>query len=232
MADFSFFSKFLFPELCFGCRADLDDSRVLCSDCFARIGKFRTLFCGKCRARLPLARKICHRDFPYILGAATSYGNEVVKKLIYSLKFKSLSSAAEPLTKILCDYSEGIFSDINIKKFTVVPVPLAPSRLKERGFNQSEIIAGGLARHFKLELNKNVLIRTRETKPQSEQNHFESRFENVRGCFLAKKEMLTGTKGIVLIDDVTTSGATFLEASTALKEAGVRRIIALSVAMA
>ncbi|MEK9173597.1 MAG: double zinc ribbon domain-containing protein [Patescibacteria group bacterium] len=230
MAGFSFFSKFLFPELCLGCRADLSDSGVLCNDCFSKIDRFSTPFCGKCRARLPEAKKICHRDFPYVLGAATSYNNEVVKKLIYGLKFKSLSSAAQPLTKILCDYSEGVFRDM--KKFTVLPVPLSPSRLKERGFNQSEIIALGFAEHFKLKLDKNVLIRTRETKPQSEQNYFESRFENVRGCFLAKKEAFARTKDVILVDDVTTSGATLIEASRALKEAGVRRIIALAVAMA
>lgn len=230
MAGFSLFSKFLFPELCLGCRADLSDSRVLCNDCFSSIDKFKTPFCGKCRARRPEAKKICHRDFPYILGAATSYGNEVVRKLIYGLKFKSLSSAAEPLIKILCDYSAGAFPDM--EKFTVLPIPLSPGRLRERGFNQSEIIAQGLAGHLKLKFDKNALIRTRETKPQSEQSHFESRFENVRGCFLAKKEAVARTKNVILVDDVTTSGATFLEASLALRAAGVRRIIALSVAMA
>lgn len=230
MGKLDFFSKFLFPSLCFQCRADLDDTSVLCNDCFLRIDKFSAPFCGKCRARLPLGRKICHQDFPYVLGAATDYNNEVVKNLIYNLKFKSLSSAARPLTEILCNYYEDVFGDP--KKFTVIPVPLSPGRLKERGFNQSEIIASVFADRFKLKLDKNILIRTRETKPQSEQRHFESRFENVAGCFFVRGGVLAGIKNVIVVDDVTTSGATFLEASRALRRAGVRKIVALAVAMA
>lgn len=228
----------LFPSLCLSCEKHIRGEGVLCPECFGKISLNQTLFCGKCRARLPDQRKICHRDFPYLLGAAGNYNDEILKNLIHGLKFKYLKSAARPLGEILIRYTEKLH--LPLEKFLVVPLPLSKNRLRERGFNQAELIAKIFAEHFRLPLITDALTRGKHTKPQSETKNLLERKENVRGCFTvaqpdplrqsASEARTIAGKNILLIDDVTTSGATLLEAAAVLKNAGAKKIIALTVA--
>lgn len=219
----------LFSQKCAGCGKEVADE-IVCNDCFSGIPVHSALFCGKCSARLPSGKRVCHKDFPYLLGAATSYDNNTVKNLIHLLKFKYVRSAAEPLGKLLAKYVASL--PITLKNFTLVPVPLSARRLRERGFNQAELIAKVLAERLELKLEVDALLRSIYSKPQSEARGIVERKENVRGCFAVPRKELVQGKDIVLVDDVTTSGATFSEAASALKEAGARKIIALAVARA
>lgn len=115
--------------------------------------------------------------------------------------------------------------------FTVVPIPLHPARERARGFNQSALIARILARRLHIPSDTVSLVRVHATKPQSELEDMRERLLNVKGCFEAPPRACEG-KRILLVDDVATSGATLLDASRALKEAGARKIIALVVAKA
>lgn len=225
-----FLSKLLFPKLCVVCRRDLEESEHICKDCSFKIVRLNTLFCGKCRARLPEAKKICHKEFPYILGATSSYSNETIKELIYALKFKFLKEAAWPMSIEAAEYFNKVIGPKN--DFLVTSVPLGKQRLRHRGFNQSEVIGKLFSERLELDFDEKILSRIKETDPQSEQKHFDSRFKNVQNCFLVNRPELVSKRNVVLIDDVTTSGATFLEASKALKKAGARRIVALAIAMA
>jgi ComF family protein len=164
------------------------------------------------------------------LGAATSYENPAIQSLVQALKFRRVKRAAHPLAGILIEYiaSLGIIFDNSL----VIPVPLSKPRLKGRGFNQAELIACPIAQAYGLTLNTGELIRARHAKPQSEMRNVAERRENIRGAFAVTPSTVIRGKKIVLIDDVTTSGATFLEAARALKAAGAGRIIALAVAKA
>lgn len=227
---FEGFLNLIFPSKCLGCGKNLESNSVICEECLSKVRVNQTLFCGRCLARLPETKKICHRDFPYTLGAAASYGDETVKKLIHALKFQYLKAAAEPLGNLLVSYVEPL--KLNIKNFTVVPLPLSSRRLKERGFNQSELIAKIFTSRFRLPLETNCLVRSRNSKPQSETKTLEERLKNVRECFGIKKPEAISGKNVILMDDVVTSGATLYEAANALKSAGVRKIVALTVAKA
>lgn len=226
--NLNFFFDLLFPTTCLACAKRIGREEALCPDCAGKINFYRTLFCGRCGARLPDERKICHLDHPYILGAATNYHEPPVEALVKSLKFGRAKNAAPLLGSFLADYFRplGISAD-----YMIVPIPLGKERLKERGFNQAELIAEAFSHKLNLPIELRALSRTKNTLPQSSIRGHRERLDNVQGAFTALQDLVAG-KNIILVDDVTTSGATFYEATTALKSAGAKKIIALAAAKA
>ncbi len=220
----------IFPRKCVACNLNLKNKEVLCWSCQKEIKINSTLFCGACLARLPQNKKICHKDFPYLLGAATSYQDEIIKKLILALKFKGVQKAAEFLGNVLVGYAENTMEPF--WNYLVVPIPLSSRRLRERGFNQAELIAKVFADHFNLKLETQNLTRLKDTKPQSGLKGMEKRALNVRDAFIIKKPEFFEGQSIILIDDVVTSEATLKEAVLALKKAGAKKILTLVVAKA
>lgn len=220
----------IFPAHCVCCERNTENGAVICGKCLAGISLNRTLFCGKCGARLPNNAKICHKDFPFILGAATSYRNDAVKKLVHCLKFKYIEAAATPLSDLLIHYAEDL--RMPLEKFLVIPVPLSSKRIRERGFNQAEIIARIFAGHFGLTIAPDALSRDKHAKPQSETRTITERRANVAGSFCCHNQETVIGKDIILIDDVTTSGSTLLAAAETLKSAGAGKILSFAVAQA
>lgn len=227
--NLDFLSDMLFPPACLGCSQPLS-SGVLCAQCQDNIEIYKTLFCGSCAARLPDLKKICHKDTQYILGTASRYDDMPVQKLIHTLKFYGVRDAAVPLSDILIKYIARM--ELDLQGFTVIPIPLSIKRRRGRGFNQSALIAGYVAKYFSLPFEEHILTRITHNKPQSETNDLAERKENIHGCFSVPDPQLLAGKKILLIDDVTTSGTTFLEAARVLKASGAKKIIALAVAQA
>ncbi len=220
----------IFPSLCLNCRKGVKGGDVICASCFSAIPLNQTLFCGTCRARLADNKKICHKDSKFILGSAANYDNDAVKNLVHGLKFRYLRSAASPLAELLIRYFMDLgFSTFN---FVVVPVPLSRERFRKRGFNQSLLVAEIFSKHFDLPIAADAILRIKNTKPQSDTKNLAERRENVNGCFSVKNPEAAYGKNIILIDDVITSGATVSEAVSALKSAGAKRIIVLTVTKA
>lgn len=241
--------EIFFPRRCLGC-GTRDTEAAVCESCLADIPINSTLFCGQCHARLPSQTKICHRDCPYLLGAAGEYNCLLLKTLIHALKFKRNREVAGVLGTLLARYVERAMLDLT--KLAVVPLPLSRRRERERGFNQSKLIAREFVAHMKrfpplseggvgvgslLPIVTNLISRPRHASPQSETKGVAERERNVRGAFAVHPNALIHNndapiRNIILIDDVTTSGATFREAALVLKAAGARRIIALACAKA
>ncbi len=189
---------------------------------------FSSLFCGKCGARLPEARKICHSSFPYILASATPYHHPVITSLIHALKFAPTRHAARPLGNFLVRYLAAL--PISLRSYTIIPVPLSRARMRARGYNQAEILAAYLANALGIPVATDILVKVKDVSPQAMLRGKEARAANVRGCF-----SLARTSGIppkvLLLDDVATSGATLREAAATLRQEGsVRTILAVTVA--
>ncbi|MGC9598808.1 MAG: ComF family protein [Minisyncoccia bacterium] len=232
--SFDFLVSLFFPRRCLACGKTLR-AGALCPACRGKITTARTFFCGRCGSPLPGPklhdpRRTCHPDFPYVLGAAGSYKDETLRALVHALKFRGVRAAAEPLASIMAEYALPFKTDL--LRYVAMPIPLSRERFRIRGFNQSERIATRFAEYFGLPVATKCLVRIKHAKPQSETTSVAERRENIRGCFAVADAAAACGKNVLLVDDVSTSGATFLEAARALKDAHAADIIALAAAKA
>ncbi len=111
----------------------------------------------------------------------------------------------------------------------LVPVPLHRKRLRERGYNQSALLAKQLGKLTGLPVEENCLVRQRPASPQARSSNVEERRQNVSGAFACVNDRLDGKK-VILIDDVATSGATLEACADALKDSGVSAVWGLTFA--
>ena len=150
----------------------------------------------------------------------------VIRKAIHEFKYRNLRAIAGQLANLLGDYL--IVAD-PIPCEVLVPVPLHGKRLKERGYNQSALLAKELSRLTGLPVNDSCLIRSRYNVPQAKTRNVEERRQNVIGIFTCKNKDLRDKK-VLLIDDVTTSGATLNACASVLKTAGAMSVWGLTLA--
>jgi ComF family protein len=123
--------------------------------------------------------------------------------------------------------SKGRFAAVEI----IIPVPLHPSRIKFRGFNQCDAIARGMASVLQIPIANGILIRSVATQSQTKKNRFQ-RFENMNSVFdVALSDGIKG-KHVLLLDDVLTTGATLVSAAQVLAKAGVQHIYIGAIAKA
>jgi len=205
-------------------------------DCLVCNGRMRELkpshLCGPCSDRI-----MAYIDTPH--WAMTEEGlsldaiyhvasyEDIVKKCICLFKYEGKTSLAQILGAVMTEYAERNmnFNAIDM----IVPVPLHPVKLRERQFNQSELIAERLAKKFNKKLEKNWLKRIRYTPSQTGLSR-EQRLRNLKGAFLTKNEADFAGKTVLLIDDVMTTGATLHECAKTLKSAGAKKVLAYTLA--
>ncbi len=224
------FLDLLFPPRCLHCGTGLEKSEKeswLCFSCENNIIIHTTLFCSVCGARLPENRKICHKNSAYLLAAATKYDGPV-RSVIRQLKYRGWPSLSLKIRRYLEKYVKN--SGLTANNHLVIPIPLHPSRLKERGFNQAELLAVEIADILGLKMEPGILSRTKKTEAQAEQKDYDKRKINIAGAFEIKNPKLIAGKNIVLVDDVFTSGATMNEAVRTLKSAEAKKIITFVLA--
>jgi ComF family protein len=172
----------------------------------------------------------CHKKADYLLASATSYENSTVRALIWQLKFRHRLSVLPELAELLNKTLNNL--GMPLQDFVLIPIPLHASRLRERGFNQSELLANLIADSNHLTVDSSSLQKNKKTKAQIAMKNHKQRQGNLRGVFsLSEKNSIAG-KNIILIDDVWTSGATMNEVSAVLKAGGAKKIIGLVVAKA
>jgi len=181
--------------------------------------------CGKPQASGILC-PVCVRVQTEIDGIRSPYRfEETIRKAVHQLKYQNLRAVSFCLAELLADYlqSNPLPGEI------IVPVPLHPRRLRERGYNQSGLLARGLGKIMNLPVVENCLVRVKEAQPQVKTPSIEERRKNVIDAFMCRDEKLRG-KQIILIDDVCTSGATLESCGIALKSKGVISIWGLTLA--
>ena len=170
---------------------------------------------------------------PYLLGAASYYNDPIIRTCLHRYKYEGLHALAPFFAHLIVDFLFTLRPIPTLLTATpiVVPIPLHPSKERARGFNQSALIAQHIAHTLQLPYAE-PLIKIRAIGPQAQTPTHEERFERMRKAFiLSRKNTVTG-KHILLIDDVTTSGATLSEATQTLKAGGAQSILALVVAKA
>ena len=150
-----------------------------------------------------------------------------IRKIIIDYKFNEKSYIYETFVNFLLK-NKKIFE--NIKNYdTIIPVPISKKRQKERGYNQSLLIARKIAEKTNLELMNNCLIKTKNIIEQSKLNK-EDRAQNIYGVYELKNKQLVENKKILLIDDIYTTGSTVNECSRMLRIANPAKIGVLVLA--
>ena len=221
-----FFSKiildFIYPPFCILCNNSLSaDEETFCQKCWQNQQRIKESF-------LP-ASKMPYIPGPkiYLDGSVACFEySEVTQEFIHTFKYRKLDRFSFAFGAELATVLKEFYKYPQID--AIVPVPLHKQRLKERGFNQSQLLAQAIADNTKIDLLDNVLFRSRYTKPQAKMNRQE-RIKNVQGAFeLAGNSVLTD-KIIVLVDDVLTTGSTMNECARVLKQGGAKAVFCLTL---
>jgi len=166
-----------------------------------------------------------------------NYKNRLVKKAIRSFKFENNQQLSKLFAEILYDNLVEELSNLNLtinfNKPILITVPLSRQRQRKRGYNQVELIAEEIVKIDRgsfLEYRKNVLKKIKNTPPQSHTKNKTERMKNLEGCFKIINSSFIKNQNIILLDDVTTTGATLSEAVRTLKSAQPKQIICVTLA--
>jgi competence protein ComFC len=221
----------IFPPRCAICKSK--DRNAICENCLAKAAYLEPpicRLCGKPRDRY-FSQDLCEDcaggDIPFDLSRSVAIYGGVMKEAIHKFKFDGRKALAPRLGRFLATYlRDGDIpaNDIDV----IVPVPLSAKREKQRGYNQSKLLAEEIRRVYPIPLDDSSLKKIKDVTPQFELSRKE-RLKNVRGAF--RSSPMTGKK-VLLIDDIYTTGATVREASLALKTAGAKNVYALTLARA
>ena len=168
--------------------------------------------------------------------ALFQYKNKISRKAVWAIKYGKNEKIIKKFSNLLHGFilenitDEMIFSNFNNP--LLIPIPMHKNNLKERGYNQSELIAKEI---FKIDSGENfsisekALTKIKETPHQSELKNKSRRLKNLKDCFYAD-EKLVKNRNIILIDDVITTGTTMNEAARTLRKAGAKKVIGFSLA--
>jgi ComF family protein len=214
-----------FPQYCLGCGKE---GEVLCRDCISAFYPLISPICPKCGKPQPggiLCSK-CVNWRNYIDGIRSPFKFEgVLRDAIHQFKYKNIRCLAGPLSKLLFNY----FQDNPILAEVIIPVPLHSRRLRERGYNQSALLATELSKVCGLPDDHDCLRRHIYLIPQVQTHSLDERRRNVDRAFVCLSSKLK-YKNILLLDDVSTSGSTLDACAQALKTAGASSVWGLTLA--
>ena len=215
----------LFPQWCVGCGKEGD---FICYSCRRLLPRIMPPLCPRCGRPQPsgILCSSCVSWRAEIDGIRSPFHFDgVMRQAIYQLKYKIIRALAAPLAQLLNDYliANPVPGEV------LVPVPLHRKRLRERGCNQSSLLARELGKLINLPVVDDCLIRQRYAPPQARTSTIDERQSNVAGAFAGCDQRLRD-KQVLLIDDVSTSGATLDACATALKAAGATSVWGLVLA--
>ena len=226
----------VYPNICLLCRRSINrDAQSLCLNCISEIEKNIPPFCQKCGRHIYEANNelglclSCQKSQLHFKRAFSACFYEgKIKGLIALFKYKGKTALSKPLANILTDFIKQY--RIPLQQIdAIMPIPLHSVRLREREYNQSQLLAREITKEFNLELDNHSLIRTKNTTPQIELND-KQRWQNVAGAFKLHKKQSVLDKRILLIDDLLTTGATCSEAAYVLKDNGAKEVYVLTLA--
>jgi ComF family protein len=228
----------VFPSFCHLCREPLEEAgeRIVCGACLSKLeapagplcplcGRFHQgsgedHLCARCLNEDPAFT--CHRS-------CGVYGG-TLKDVILLFKYRRYAPLSRPLARFAnasLASDERLWADAD----ALVPVPLHPSRRRERGFNQARLLARDLAGLRGLDVLDGCLVKVRNVPPQAGLRAAE-REKNVVRAYAVKHPDRVWGRTLILIDDVTTTGATIRECARALRQAGAKEVRAITLAQA
>ncbi len=236
-----FLLNLIFPVQCINCG---QSNEILCTKCLRTIKPLDLQVCPYCEKSITLNGEVCNVCIKKFKPATdrliviADYQEKLLSKSIHLFKYKFIKSLSKPLGILMINNSQKL--TIPTPDF-IMPIPLHPKRLRWRGFNQSELLANVLASKLligiKIPLINDLIIRQRHTIPQKKVKKYKDRYQNLDGVFalnskfnwaknnLNNKNLFN--KHILIVDDVTTTGATIFKFSKELKKLNPKSISAI-----
>jgi ComF family protein len=224
-----FILNMLFPITCITCSAD---GLLICADCKSSLKKLKNQLCIVCQKQAIFGLTHPNCLTPYRADGLISfydYHDENIAKILIAGKYKFIPDVFKILGQMLANNLSN-FNDYKLPttNYQLVPVPLHSTRLRWRGFNQSEILVKQICKYSHIP-NINALVRPKLTKTQKDLNKQE-RQKNLVDAFKLAPNANVKNKNIILVDDVTTTGSTLSQATKVLKQNGAKSVICLTVA--
>ncbi|MBI5448704.1 ComF family protein [Candidatus Gottesmanbacteria bacterium] len=221
----------LFPKHCVGCGRL---GRYFCPGCISAIQTINAPICPACEnlaidgATHPGCRT------RYCLDGLTSFFryDGVVRKAIKGIKYRLIFDLAVEFISLIPDVSfsrRTTLLSLKGQSSVLVPIPLHPSRLRERGFNQAEVLGKAITDKLNIPLRTDILLRVKRTIPQVEMKSKDARLKNMDGVFAVNQDD-DSLGPVVLVDDVFTTGATMRAAANTLKRIGAPFVWGITIA--
>lgn len=225
----------VFPIRCFGCGAA---GRYICAECVEALPKLERPYCDVCAS--PGVRRECGfcSAHPLAVDAIRSpylyTPDSPIHRAITSLKYRGLRSVAPELADLLAEFvsrlSGASSSQSGSSGDVAIPVPSHPSRMRRRGYGQASLIASELGERLGIPVDADSLSRIVNAPSQLETESREERWTRARANFECAAKF--DDANVLLVDDLVTTGSTASACAAALKDAGARRVVAVSVARA
>jgi competence protein ComFC len=217
--------KFVFPGVCIGCGKFSD---FICIDCARKLPRLLPPLCQKCGKPEPSAQYCpeCWKKQSGIDGIRSVFIFEgIIRTAIHELKYYNLRS----ISGLLGEYMASYYTENNMGGDFILAVPLHAGRFRERGYNQSELLAEKLSVLTGVPVLNGAVARVIDNKPQARTVSIEERRRNVEDVFKCEDGSVYG-KEVIIVDDVCTSGATLEACAKALTKAGAKRIFGFTLA--
>jgi ComF family protein len=185
------------------------------------------IICGNCYEKIKINPPKQYKVFNNVeIFSITSYKNEI-QKLIRGIKYHNQREFAPYAAQLLFEFWQKTSYTDTDTKFEIIPIPSHEKRLKQRKFDHIELIANEFSKLTGYPVNKNLVYRIKDTKPQYKLSRPE-RLENLKGAFSVNKENYSG-ENLLLIDDICTTGVTMQETIKALNKQGINKICGLVI---
>lgn len=204
----------IYPPVCGICNKI--NKKSMCKKCELQIRKYQIYAIERCK----------NRNFDYQIKILKY--EDIIRSKIIDYKFNENSYLYKTFAKIILN-NEKIYGFLQ-KYDIMLYVPMHIKKKRQRGYNQSELIAREVAKKLGIKFNNNGLIKIKNTAKQSTLTK-KQRIENVKGAFAIKNKEVIKNKRVILFDDIYTTGSTVDECSKVLKTAGAKEIAVLTLAI-
>ncbi len=218
----------LLPPVCLLCGQSLPadhNAQAFCQDCLASISPLGLAHCSRCAQPFPNATSdhLCgtclKRPPAFSIVHAVGIYQGSIKDAVHRLKYRNQLTLAKPLGQLLGKVIEAAGG--NFIPDCIVPVPLHPDRLRQRGYNQAFEVARPIAQQLGVPVNTTLLQRIRKTPPQQGLSAIERR-SNLRNAF--ELSMTLAAQRVLLVDDVMTTGETVRECCRTILAGNIREV--------
>ena len=219
------FLSLFFPNYCLGCtRALVKGEEILCTFCIHDLPKTHHDFNGenpvklRFEGRIPVARAMAFLQFRK---------TGIAQKLLHQLKYNQHPEVGVKIGSLIGNEIQAVAHSIDL----IIPVPLHPARLRQRGYNQSAMFAQGISQSTGIPWEESISVRKQNTKTQTRMSRAQ-RWENVKSVFGVSDHRKIEGKNILLVDDVITTGATLEACGQHLLDAQCKSLSIICIAEA